>query len=322
MVDDKNEIAPIDANFEDVAKAMIASNDPSPQRYALLSGPLPIGSVDLQCAVLDDETRILSATSIFTAFKKRRQGMNDRLEIDGIKLPPFIAANNLKPYINQDVIGRIKLIEYRDGTAIKTGYDASLLVDICKMYLSARRDGVLTSKQLPQAAQAEILLEAFANVGVAAVIDEATGYQKVRTNDALRLLLSRYIAEGLQKWLYTFPDTFFAQLDKLYGNETTSRKRPQYYGKFINKYVYDPIENGYVKSQLDKLNIKEDGGRRARFHQWLSNEGRDVLIRQIGRVEARMEMHEDIYSFKAAEAKQKTISIAPYLFDEMNRIIE
>ena len=322
MPDDKKMIEPLNADFDAVAKAMLKAEDVGPHRNALLSGPLPIGNVDLQCAVLDDETRILSATSIFTAFNKRRQGMNDRLEIDGIKLPPFIAANNLKPYINQDVIKRIKLIEYRDGATVKTGYDASLLVDICKIYLSARRDGVLTSKQLPQAAQAEILLEAFANVGVAAVIDEATGYQKVRTNDALRLLLSRYIAEGLQKWLYTFPDTFFAQLDRLYGNVTTSGKRPQYYGKFINKYVYDPIENGYVKAQLDKLNIKDDGGRRARFHQWLTNEGRDVLIRQIGRVEARMEMRDDIDLFKAAEAKQKSITIAPYLFDEMNRIID
>lgn len=322
MPDDKKIIEPINADFDAVANAMLKTEDVGPHRYALLSGPLPIGNVDLQCAVLDDETRILSATSIFTAFNKRRQGMNDRLEIDGIKLPPFIAANNLKPYINQDVIKRIKLIEYRDGATVKAGYDASLLVDICKIYLTARREGVLTSKQLPQAAQSEILLEAFANVGVAAVIDEATGYQKVRTNDALRLLLSRYIAEGLQKWLYTFPDTFFAQLDRLYGNVTTSGKRPQYYGKFINKYVYDPIENGYVKAQLDKLNIKDDGTRRARFHQWLTNEGRDVLIRQIGRVEARMEMRDDIESFKAAEAKQKSITIAPYLFDDMNRIID
>ena len=194
---------------------------------------------------------------------------------------------------------------------------------MCEIYLQARRDDVLTESQKKLAIEAEILQSAFARVGIAAVIDEATGYQKVRTNDALRLLLSRYIAEGLRKWIKTFHDSFFDMLDKMYGNEkTNSRNRPQYYGKFINKYIYEPLENGYVKAELDKLNINDDGSRKARFHQWLSDNGRDALIRQIARVEARMELFRNIEEFKEAEKKQKAISIAPYLFDEMNQILK
>lgn len=293
------------------------------KRSALLSGLLPIGNVDLQCAVLDDETRILSASSIFKAFKKTRKGMNDRLAVGGVKIPPFIAAKNLEPYLTAELIERTKLIEYNDGKSVKAGYNASLLADICEVYLRARREGALTTAQLPQADQAEILLTSFAKVGIDAVIDEATGYQKVRSNDALRVLLSRYIAEGLQKWVKTFPDSFFEQLDRLYDNEkTTSNKRPQYYGKFITKYIYEPIEHGYVKQELDKLNIRDDGTRKAQFHRWLNSDGRDTLIRQIGRVEARMELFENIRAYKRADDKQKAISVAPYLFDEMNKIIE
>lgn len=136
-------------------------------------------------------------------------------------------------------------------------------------------------------------------------------------------MLSKYIAEGLQKWLPTFPDSFFAELDKLYDNEpTTSQKRPQYYGHFINRYVYDPIENGYVKAKLNELNIDGDGKRRARFHQWFTDDGRSILIHQIGRVQGLMEMCSDIKQFKNAAEKQKKVLIAPYLFDEMNQIIE
>lgn len=62
--------------------------------------------------------------------------------------------------------------------------------------------------------------------------------------------------------------------------------------------------------------------RRARFHQWLSEEGRKMLDRQIGRVEAQMEMFESIDKFSSAERKKKMVSIAPYLFDDMNKIIE
>ena len=325
MPKEPEKIEPItDGTFDDVVGKVAMGEHDHIKLKALMSGPLPIADVDLHCAVLDDETRIISATSVFKAFKRPRKGMNTRLEVGGDQIPPFLAAKNLKPYINQDVIERTKLIQYRDGGAIKSGYDAELLVDMCDIYLKARRDGdVLTESQEKLAIQAEILQSSFARVGIAAIIDEATGYQRVRGNDALRILLSRYIAEGLRKWLLTFPDSFFSLLDKLYGNEpTSSGKRPQYYGKFINKYVYDPIENGYLKAELDRLNITDEGKRRARFHQWLSDDGRDVLIRQIGRVEARMELFKDIKEFKKAEEKQKAISIAPYLFDEMNKIIE
>lgn len=322
----KDTIYPVDGSFDDVSTAVVkAAVLPKPALpIALYSGKLPIGDIEMDCAVLDNGQRILAATSIFTAFGRARKGMNNRLEIDGTKLPPFLAAKNLEPFINQELIERTELVRYRDGNREKTGYDAKLLPKMCELYLRARRDPSkpLLESQLKLAVQSEILLAKLGDIGIESLVDEATGYQRVRANDALRILLSRYIAEGLRKWIKTFPDSFFTELDRMYGNETTtSRNRPIYYGNFINKYVYDPIENGYVKAELDKLNIEEDGTRKARFHSWLSNQGRDVLIRQIGRVEARMEMFKAIEDFKAAERKQKIISIAPYLFDDMNKII-
>ena len=59
MADDKKIIQPIDADFDDVARSIVISKDNSIRRRALFSGPLPIADVDLMCAVLDDETRVL-----------------------------------------------------------------------------------------------------------------------------------------------------------------------------------------------------------------------------------------------------------------------
>ena len=47
-----------------------------------------------------------------------------------------------------------------------------------------------------------------------------------------------------------------------------------------------------------------------------------MLIHQIGRVQGLMEMCPDIDQFKNAAQKQRNVSIAPYLFDEMNKIID
>ncbi|MET0752014.1 MAG: P63C domain-containing protein [Pyrinomonadaceae bacterium] len=316
-------IEPINAKFKNVANALVKGTTKKQARKALYKGELPIGDVLIECAVLDDQTRILSATSVFDAFGRKRKGMNSRLEIDGTNIPPFLAAQNLKPYIDQDVIEWTKPIEYLDGNRLMTGYNAKLLPKMCQIYLNARRDGALKDSQQNIAASAEILATALLQIGIEALVDEATGFQKDRKHDALRLLLSKYIAEGLQKWLPTFPNSFFSELDRLYDNEpTTSQKRPQYYGHFINKYIYEPIEHGYVKAKLNELNIDENGKRRARFFQWLTEEGRTIVIHQIGRVQMLMEMVPDINQFKHAAIKQRKVSIAPYLFDEMNQIIE
>jgi P63C domain len=324
MADDKNIIEPITATVDQVTTVIFAgTRQPKRGIKSTHEGILPLANVDLNVAVLDDGTRVISQAGVFKAFgrTKRGRGKND---IRVLNRPAFLDAKNLQPYINQGLEGVLNTITYtsKTGAAVE-GYNAEILPKICEVYLDARASGDLAKQQEPLARASEVLLLALANVGITALVDEATGYQYDRKHDALRILLSKYIEEGLQKWIHTFPDTFFAELDRLYGNPTTSsRNRPQYYGRFINKYVYDPIENGYVKAELDKLNITDEGKRKARFHQWLTDEGRTILTRQIGRVEGIMEMCKDIEHFKQVARKQKTITVAPYLFDDMNRIID
>lgn len=295
---------------------------------AIYSGQLPIGDIDLDCAVLDGGIRVLSERAIHRAFGSKRGGSHWKRmkELEGgANLPSFLSAKNYSSFISNELALALKepiLYRTNPGASPAHGISAELLPEICGVFLSARRAGELHRSQEHLALQAEILMEALAKVGIVALVDEATGYQRDRSHDALRLLLSKYIAQGLQKWLKTFPDTFFSELDRLYGNDTSHGKRPQYYGHFINKYVYDPIEHGYVKKELNTLNITDEGKRRARFHQWLNDQGRNMLVHQIGRVQGLMEMCSDSEHFKNSAQKQRNVSIAPYLFDEMNRIIE
>jgi hypothetical protein len=340
MTDDKMRKKPLSLDMTfDEALGRFAQTDPKEAvreeakgkgiPLAIYSGKLPIGDLELDCAVLEDGTRVLSERAVHRAFGSKRGGSHWRrlkMRSDGANLPSFLSANNLSSFVNNDLATALMSpIQYVSSTGgpPANGIPAELLPEICGVYLAARRSDKLHPSQEHLAEQAEILMQAFAKVGIVALIDEATGYQRDRAHDALRLLLSKYIAEGLQKWLKTFPDMFFAELDRLYDNApTTPKNRPQYYGHFINKYVYDPLENGYVKAELNKLNITDEGKRKARFHQWLNAEGRNMLIHQIGRVQGLMEMCSDIDNFKMLAKRQKTISIAPYLFDDMNRLVD
>lgn len=327
MPDDKNIIQPIEADFEDVARALIPAAKPALKAklpIARYTGSISLGEAEIGCAVLEDGTRLLTQSDMMRALGRARQAKGRGFYDADVNLPAFLTAKNLKDFIPNDLYVTSSQIEFLMPNSQKAfGYKAELLPQVCEVYLEARDANALVPSQLHIARQAELLVRSLAKVGIVALVDEATGYQRDRGHDALRLLLEKYIAEGLQKWIHTFPDSFFAELDRLYDNApNTPRSRPQYYGGFINKYVYAPIEHGYVKAKLDELNITDDGKRRARFHQWLTDEGRTILTRQIGKVEGIMEMCSDIEHFKRVARRQKAVTVAPYLFDEMNRIIE
>lgn len=279
---------------------------------ALYSGKLPIGGLELDCYVLDDEnnTRILSATAVFEAFDRPRKGMNSRLEIDGTKLPPFLASKALFPFINQELMRWTKQVEFLDGLQKKSGYNAEILPEMCSLYLKARRSNGLLSNQIKLAERAEILQEGFAKVGLIALIDEATGFQINRKSEALRQLLQTYLAEGIRKWIKEFPDDFFSELDRLYGNQNLkSSQRPAYYGKFINTYVYEPIENGKINPELQKR-YKEDN-KIHRKHQHFNDFGAQQLRIQIGRILGLMQVAPNIEWFKNKQKNLKQFSLFP-----------
>lgn len=269
-------------------------------------GTIKIGDIEINCAVNQNGVRVISQYSINKAF--------DRGEGGSRNLPKIIDLKALEPFIDEGLRGRAtNLIQVEDMKC----FEAELIPDICEVWLKARDLGVLTTdKQLNTAKKAEIIMRALSRIGIVALIDEATGYQYNRKKDALRLLLEQYIAEGLQKWLKRFPDKFFEELDRLYGNEkTTSRKRPMYYGRFINKYIYEPIENGLVKKEIDKKNITVDGKRVARFHQWLTTDlGINQLTVQIGRVMGIMEISDTLKEFDKHAKRQKGLAVQEELF--------
>ena len=88
----------------------------------------------------------------------------------------------------------------------------------------------------------ELLLHGFANVGIVALVDEATGYQDVRAQRALAKILEEFIAKELQPWTKTFPYEFYTEIARLKGWPSMySMKRPSVVGHYTNDIVYERI---------------------------------------------------------------------------------
>lgn len=271
-------------------------------------GQLKLGDIEVQCAVLEDGTRVLTASSIFSAFGRTRKGMNSRLQIEGTNIPPFLASKNLEQYINQDVTERTKLISYAHGRSVKTGYDASLLPKMCEVYLSARRDGVLTASQAKLALQAEMLLSALAQVGVVALVDEATGYQYDREKDALVKILEAYLSEERLRWAKMFPDEFYKQMYRLMNwGWPSGVGKPAYVGKLTNELVYTRLPAG-VLEELRKRNpvIPEKKRRAYVFTQFLSED--------FGQPDLKNHLLQTIVLMKVAKSWDHLISLMDEVF--------
>ena len=237
--------------------------------------PLTIGDLQIPCYVLEDGRRVLHQTGMVNSLGMSRGGAgSDR----GDRLSKFVSGKLLEPFISDKLREVIhEPIKFRvPSGSLAYGYEAQSLADICEAVLSARQAGVLQIQQQHIATQCEILVRGFAQVGIIALVDEATGYQFDRDRDSLQKFLALYLSEERLKWAKTFPDEYYKQLFRLRGWKYSpiSVKRPQYVGKLTNQLVYEKLPAN-VLDELRKLNPvknKKTHRRGAAFFQYLSKD--------------------------------------------------
>lgn len=90
-----------------------AGKDNQRIRKATHQGTLKIGEKEMPCAVLNDGTRVISKNAIFRAFGRTKRGRK-KDEVRVLNMPAFIDANNLQPFISEDLRGVLKQIEYKN----------------------------------------------------------------------------------------------------------------------------------------------------------------------------------------------------------------
>ena len=285
---------------------------------AIHEGQLKILDKILPCAVLEDGTRIIGATAIFTAFDRPQRG--DRAQDKEIKLPSFIASKALLPYITQEVQEQIRLIEYLDvNNKLKKGYRAEILPQLCDIYLQAKKDKVLSVKQVRLAEISEIMVRSLAKVGIAALVDEATGYQNVRSKDALQIILDKYLLKEFATWSKRFPDDFYRQMFRLKSwdiDKLNFTKRPGVVGKYTKDIVYDRLAPCILK-ELEERNPKDTkGNRKHKHHQFLTDDiGHPALSQHLHTVIAFMKAATSWDSFQRMLARALPKKNEQLLFD-------
>jgi hypothetical protein len=129
------------------------------------------------------------------------------------------------------------------------------------------------------ALKASMFLAACAKVGLDSLIDEATGYQYERAEDALKVKLRAYLEDEMRKWEKTFPDELWKELGRLTKWKGSVTKRPKYWGKLVMELVYEYLDRD-VAQWLKENAPKPRHGQN--YHQWLSGQyGLKKLVEHI-----------------------------------------
>jgi hypothetical protein len=257
---------------------------------------LNIGNAEFKAAVLEDGTRVLTRATFVKAIGRTGKAKGGRAYDDEFKLPVFLTANNLKPYISDELKENSSPILFKHKNTQFIGYRAELLPQVCGVFIDADEAGVLTKMQKHIAQKCRILLRGFATVGLIALIDEATGYQDVRDRQALQVILDKFLRKEYAAWARRFPLEFYKEIFRLRGWEWKGLKvnPPQIVAKYTNDIVYSRLTPGLLE-ELEKKNPKnEKGNRKTKHHQWLTEDvGHPALAQHLYAVIGLMRIAED-----------------------------
>jgi hypothetical protein len=269
-------------NKEDTKEAGIEVSRAIPE--AQYPGTLNIAGVEMPVYVLSNGQRVIAriaATEVLTGVK--RQG----------DLESYLRVGSLHGFLNvESVLARMVTFNQKDVEMLNQtvrGLPSDLFIEICQGYVAALNASMatgaqiaLTERQREIAIRAGMFLAACAKVGLDALIDEATGYQRVRAEDALQIKLRLYLEEEMRKWEKTFPDDLWQQFGRLTKWKGRLHQRPKYWGNLVMELIYEYLDPDVAQWLRDNAPKPFHG---QNYHQWLSSQyGLRKLIEHIWKV--------------------------------------
>ncbi len=242
-------------------------------------GDFNLGNAKISCANLPGGIRIITQATFLRALGRSRSpkaGTGVLSTVD--KLPFFLQAEVLNPFIDDALYESTKPIFYRTKEGRRgVGYDASSLPKVAEVYLKYRDACLIQNGEIPKRYKhiitaSDILMRGLAHVGIIALVDAATGYEKDRAKEELAKILEAFVAKALQPYVRTFKVDFYEQMFRLRGLpfSSSSVKRPQYFGHLTNDIIYRRLAPGVWKELKDKAERNENGKIKHKLFQRLT----------------------------------------------------
>lgn len=240
---------------------------------------------DVECYVLDDATRtaVISQTGMGRAI-----GLSSR----GSALPRFVKSQSVSPFLGADLLEKLenplKFQYLPPGAGTPPfeglGYDATILVDLCKAVIKADAELKLKPHQRHVARQAAMVVSASAKSGIKGLVYALSGYNP--TADEVIQAFKLYVSEEAREYEKEFPDQLYDQWYRLYQlPDQGGNTRPWRFAHLTVNQVYMPLarSNGKIY-ELTQAQKAKSAARHKKLHQFLSEVGVKALRTHLGQL--------------------------------------
>jgi hypothetical protein len=237
--------------------------------------------IDVDCYVLDDEkkTAVISQTGMGQAI-----GLSSR----GNAFPRFLSSKAMAGFIGAQLSEKISQplrFQWGSGGAQTQvhGFDATLLIDVCKAIVAAESEGRLNRQQTHVAKQAHTILGASAKAGIQGLVYALAGYDA--TKEEVIAAFKFYVQEEARDYEKEFPPQLYEEWYRLYNLPKPERNRPWKFMHLTVGQVYKPLahSNGKIL-ELTKAQRDSSQARWKRLHQFLSEIGVKALRTHLGQL--------------------------------------
>jgi hypothetical protein len=262
--------------------------------------PLIIGDIELQCYVLEDETRVLTMRGLQAGVGLSTGGGKEGTR----KIPALMRRLREKglDVMDLDVRADSPIRFVTTSGAVADGYDATILPDICAVLIEADRRKLLGDRLDKLGERAAKLQHGFARLGIIALVDTVTGYRDFKTSTEIARIVEAFVAKALQPYVAKFKPDFYRELFRLRGLpfDPDSVKRPPYFGHITNDIVYRRLAPGVWKELKTRAAREETNNRRPHLHRFLTADIGDPRLREmITKVTTIMELSDHWLDFKS-----------------------
>jgi len=238
---------------------------------------------DVDCYVLNDtqKTAVISQSGMGQALG---------LSLRGNAFPRFLSSKAMTGIVGADLREKIeKPLRFQWGSGgaappvMVHGFDATILVDVCKAVLQADAEGRLAKNQEVVARNARIILNASAKAGIKGLVYALAGYDA--TKEEVIAAFKLYVREEARDYEKEFPDQLYEEWYRLYQLPKPERNKPWKFKHLTIDQVYRPLAKSRGKIlELTKAQRENRNALWKKLHQFLSEIGVKALRTQLGQL--------------------------------------
>jgi hypothetical protein len=262
--------------------------------------------IDVECYVLNDpaKTAVISQRGMGEAIGFSRRGS---------RFGVFVNSQTMADYIGRDLREKIEnpfIFQRSDAAAggpvneRTHGYDATVLIDICRSILAAQAAGKLKgARYAKMVQQANIVLGASAKNGIRHLVYALAGYNP--STEEVISAFKTYVQEEARKYEPEFPNELYVEWHRLYKIPVPERGKPWHFKHLTVRHIYHPLadSHGKVLTLMRALKAQE-GDRQKKLFQFLNDIGARALRIHLGRVLEMAESSADAGAYERKIAKR------------------